>query len=147
VPQGYNVMEKLSRACKSTLSRISLEMSFRSPYLSQERLKVEALKSNLKTRRNWTRYGNFWTSTAMTQHVIYQELPGELFQPGNTDIPENILDYTSFESNCCTSYRTPRDPRAHLLKSTALIRARTASEVRTSALAGNASDCLELGLR
>ncbi|KIM91106.1 hypothetical protein PILCRDRAFT_164510 [Piloderma croceum F 1598] len=80
-------------------------------------------------------------------HVQYQELPSKFFEAGGTDVLNTFIQYAAYELNCCTSYRMPRDPRANLLKTTAQIRARSTYEVRTSALAGNPSDCLELGLR
>lgn len=82
----------------------------------------------------------------MTQRVIYQDLPDEFFQVGAMEI-DNVMEYAAFESNCCTSYRVAKDPRASLLNSTAKIKARNGDEVRKSALAGDPSDCLELGLR
>jgi len=84
----------------------------------------------------------------MAHHAIYQELPNEFIQlQASTNIPDNILEYVTFQSNCCRSYQIPIDPRANLLKSTAQIQARKTDEVRASALAGNPSDYLELGLR
>ena len=83
----------------------------------------------------------------MTHRVSYQELPSELLQVAGTDTLEKIMEYVQFESNCCTSYQMPRDFRANVLKSAIQIKARSTYAVRTGALAGNPSDCLELGLR
>jgi hypothetical protein len=78
--------------------------------------------------------------------ATYQDLPNEFFE---SEIPDNICEYAAYESNCCSSYpsQEPKDFRAMVLKHTARIKAQSTHDVRTSALAGDANDRLELGLR
>jgi hypothetical protein len=77
--------------------------------------------------------------------IIHQsfEGPSDLLD----GVSDTILDYVSLRFNCCTSYRSSQNSEQGMIKYGARIRARTAYKVWESASAGNAEDCLELGLR
>ena len=85
------------------------------------------------------------TRTRTTATIHHQTFEGAY---GFVDyVSDNILDYVSLRFNCCTSYREEQNLEQGVIKCGAEIKARKVYEVWTSASAGNAEDCLELGLR
>lgn len=65
-------------------------------------------------------------------------------------LTENVDQYAIIKSNCCSShkdYGLSGDLTALFLEALNHVHQRATAAVSTSALAGNADDCIEMGLR
>jgi hypothetical protein len=84
----------------------------------------------------------------MRPTLTYTYTPiGDIALDPEDGVSDHIVDYITVKKNCCTSFRDNVDLAKLLTTALDELRARSSHEVAASASAGNAMDCLELGLR